>query len=84
MIQGVTAGRSDIETIMTVGSLTQEGIHVVGIMIMNMIESETDMKVQGERLVCNCYCSVFVIYELIQVLKTGISITSHVCICRQI
>jgi hypothetical protein len=86
MIQGVTAGRSDIETIMTVGSLTQEGIHVVGIMIMNMIESETDMKVQGERLVCNCNCncSVFVIYELIQVLKTGISIISHVCICRQI
>jgi hypothetical protein len=29
---------------------------------MNMIERETDMKDQGERLVCNCYCSIFVIF----------------------
>jgi hypothetical protein len=50
MIQGVTAERSAIETIMKVRSLIQEGIHVVGIMIMNMIERETDMKDQGERL----------------------------------
>jgi hypothetical protein len=62
MIQGVTAERSTIETIMKVRSLIQEGIHVVGIMIMNMIERETDMKDQGERLVCNCYCSIFVIF----------------------
>jgi hypothetical protein len=62
MIQGVTAERSTIETIMRVRSLIQEGIHVVGIMIMNMIERERDMKDQGERLVCNCYCSIFVIF----------------------
>lgn len=60
MIQEVIAGGSDIEVIMKIRSLIQKEIHVVGIMTMNMIEREANMKVQGERLVY--YCSVFVIF----------------------
>lgn len=60
MIQEVVA--EGIDTTMKVRSLIQKGIHVVG-MTMNMVESETDMKVQGEHPVCDCYCcSVLVIF----------------------
>lgn len=50
MIQEVVAVECGIETIMKVRSLIQKGIHVVD-MIVNMVESETDMKVPGEHLV---------------------------------
>lgn len=52
MIQEMVAEECDIGTTMTVRDLIQKGIHIVG-MTVNMTESETDMKVLGERLVCN-------------------------------
>lgn len=53
MIQEVVVTECGIETLMKVGNLIQKGIPVVG-MTMNMVGSETDMKVPEERLVCSC------------------------------
>ena len=58
MIQEVVAEECVIRTTMNVREdLIQKGIHIVG-MTEIMVESEADMKIPGERLVCNYYFSV--------------------------
>lgn len=71
MIQEAVVEECGSGTTMRVGDLIQKGIHIVG-MTVSMVESETDMKVPGECLVCNCYFLFLVsILELIQILKPG-------------
>lgn len=71
MIQEAVMEECGIGTTMRARDLIQKGIHIVG-MTVSMVESETDMKVPGECLVCNCYFLFLVsILELIQILKPG-------------
>jgi len=58
MIQEVVAEGCGIVTTMRVRKdLIQKGIHIVGMTVI-MVESEADMKIPGERLVCKYYFSV--------------------------